>query len=317
MATTIDDIVKFNAEIKKQGYITKVEWKYALDGFNRLFEKLYFAEIFNVHFAGKGGEPYNTTQDEKLHALFEKSVYSIRDHLSLGNKLKAVKSPLSKSNSIYQAIEVYYNKYLHYAEMVMELEPLVISTQDAKLRVSAAKKAAIPKEITLSRDKLSTLLQKHIDEYVEEAGKVAGEYYTSTMNKVKAAGGIDEYAPKPDPKKRGTDAYKIAQNKRLFIEGLIKVKKKGYVDYNKEQAHKSYMSWVDKMISKISKPVKSATMVGSPWTGSTLTIKHTDGETEAWNTQMIINQSKYGKMFNQFPTRVVGGRKSLKEFFNE
>lgn len=48
-----------------------------------------------------------------------------------------------------------------------------------------------------------------------------------------------------------------------------------------------------------------ADMTGNPWHGSTLHVTCVDGEKQSWNTQMIINQSKYQKLFNQFPSRGV------------
>lgn len=44
-------------------------------------------------------------------------------------------------------------------------------------------------------------------------------------------------------------------------------------------------------------------MSGNIWTGTTLMVTTNDGEEQIWNTQMIINFSKYQKMFNQFPSR--------------
>jgi hypothetical protein len=52
------------------------------------------------------------------------------------------------------------------------------------------------------------------------------------------------------------------------------------------------MAWVAKMIDKIGKTVAKAKMVGSPWTGSTLSVPTHDGEEQVWDNKMIINQSK-------------------------
>ena len=57
------------------------------------------------------------------------------------------------------------------------------------------------------------------------------------------------------------------------------------------------------MITKIGKPVTNAKMAGNIWTNAVLTVTTNDGEEQVWNTKMILNFSKYQKMFNQFPSR--------------
>lgn len=61
--------------------------------------------------------------------------------------------------------------------------------------------------------------------------------------------------------------------------------------------------WIYKLSGKIGKPVKTATVRGNLWTGSQLDVTTTDGERQVWNTQIILNTSVLGKLFNQFPTR--------------
>jgi hypothetical protein len=51
--------------------------------------------------------------------------------------------------------------------------------------------------------------------------------------------------------------------------------------------------------------IRSITLHGDMWTGSTLTVDTTRG-TQRWETQVIVNVSCLGKLFNQWPTRRVG-----------
>ncbi len=53
--------------------------------------------------------------------------------------------------------------------------------------------------------------------------------------------------------------------------------------------------------------IKAATYSGSrnPWSYSLIQITFNDGTTGTLSTQMIINVSPLGKLFNQFPTRLV------------
>lgn len=51
-------------------------------------------------------------------------------------------------------------------------------------------------------------------------------------------------------------------------------------------------------------PVTDAKVDGAHiWDGSVLTVTRKDGSVEKWKTTMILNVSKLGLVFNQFPTR--------------
>ena len=43
-------------------------------------------------------------------------------------------------------------------------------------------------------------------------------------------------------------------------------------------------------------------MAASPWSNSTLTVNHVGGEISVWRTKQIINVSKLGRLYNQWPT---------------
>jgi hypothetical protein len=76
-----------------------------------------------------------------------------------------------------------------------------------------------------------------------------------------------------------------------------------YVEMSVQGAEASYRDFMHKMITKIGKPVVNAKMTGNIWTSAVLTVNTNDGEEQVWNTKMILNFSKYQKMFNQFPSR--------------
>ena len=72
----------------------------------------------------------------------------------------------------------------------------------------------------------------------------------------------------------------------------------------RETAAAEYDAFVAKLEAKIGDDVAAAELAGNHvWNHSTLTITRTDGSVERWRTSMIINVSKLGKLFNQFPTR--------------
>ncbi|MGL6228619.1 MAG: hypothetical protein ACRC3J_05325 [Culicoidibacterales bacterium] len=63
----------------------------------------------------------------------------------------------------------------------------------------------------------------------------------------------------------------------------------------------SFDAYVAKLESKVGE-CDTAVLDGSLWHGSVLTVTKND-VVEKWKTQMIINVSSLGKLFNQFPTR--------------
>lgn len=84
-----------------------------------------------------------------------------------------------------------------------------------------------------------------------------------------------------------------------------------YVQDAKENAAAQYDAFVAKLNKKIGE-VSTARLEGNHvWSFSYLFIEKASGEKQIWKTQMIINQSKYGLLFNQFPTRKVKNAKNL------
>jgi hypothetical protein len=70
-----------------------------------------------------------------------------------------------------------------------------------------------------------------------------------------------------------------------------------------ENAAEQYDLFVAKLCKKVG-PVVDASLTGSHvWGYSLLTVEKADGTAETWQTQQIINQSIYGLLFNQWPTR--------------
>lgn len=76
-----------------------------------------------------------------------------------------------------------------------------------------------------------------------------------------------------------------------------------YIDARKRWAGEDYDAFVAKLVRKIGE-VKKAELIGNHvWSYSTLIVTMPDGEMQAWKTQQIVNHSKLGKPFNQWPTR--------------
>lgn len=80
---------------------------------------------------------------------------------------------------------------------------------------------------------------------------------------------------------------------------------KKFVDQAIKDAAAQYVAFVEKLVFKIGE-VSAANLTGNHvWSFSILTVTKQDGTTENWKTQMIINVSKLGLLFNQWPTRKI------------
>lgn len=66
----------------------------------------------------------------------------------------------------------------------------------------------------------------------------------------------------------------------------------------------AFEAYVHKLNAKIGDKVLEATLTGSPWHDSLLTVQTENKGTQYWNTKTIVNCSKLGKLFNQYPTRL-------------
>lgn len=78
-----------------------------------------------------------------------------------------------------------------------------------------------------------------------------------------------------------------------------------FVENSKRDAGLQYDAFVQKLVSKVGEATAAEIAGNHVWSRSTLTVTHPDGTTTRWRTQMIVNVSKLGLLFNQWPTRKV------------
>jgi hypothetical protein len=64
-----------------------------------------------------------------------------------------------------------------------------------------------------------------------------------------------------------------------------------------------YDLFVMKLVNKIGDVVDASLTGSHVWGYSTLTVTKADGSVERWTTMQIVNTSKLGTLFNQWPTR--------------
>ena len=78
-----------------------------------------------------------------------------------------------------------------------------------------------------------------------------------------------------------------------------------FLDQVREDAAAQYDAFVAKLVTKVGE-VETADLEGNHvWGYSFLKVVKADGTTETWKTQQIVNVSKLGTVFNQWPTRKV------------
>lgn len=215
-------------------------------------------------------------------------------------------------------------------QVVNEWRPVVEDFEKLKgIVVKTSTKRAEAKEVAAKvtekkfRDSASLIavFESHLGEYKEMARKRAVEFIEHKLAILEKAG-WDLNVVAPHPKSSiGREAYRKASESRSLYSNLtralkstrfvdepdIRVRNKDaeqrYINDAVRGAEESYRAFMQKMIEKIGKPVETAKMVGSIWTDAKLTVTTIDGEEQVWNTKMILNFSKYDKMFNQFPSR--------------
>ena len=130
---------------------------------------------------------------------------------------------------------------------------------------------------------------------------------------------IDAYAPYPNSGV-GRVAYKQALAKRHFAESITTYTEgssrpgarlpRKHSETNvarfmltvAEIAGSEFDAYVEKLEGKVGE-CAAAEVRGYVWDGSILTVTKADGSVERWSTQMIVNCSVLGKLFNQWPTR--------------
>jgi hypothetical protein len=79
-----------------------------------------------------------------------------------------------------------------------------------------------------------------------------------------------------------------------------------HVAQAKEAAAISYDRYVTKLEKKIGDVIEAVlSPIGDVWQFSILTVTLPDGTKQSWKTQMILNHSSLGRLFNQWPTRLM------------
>lgn len=168
---------------------------------------------------------------------------------------------------------------------------------------------------------LNTALATFKTEYLEQVKEVAIKTYQKMTDELTANGWDKEkVAPYPKAWSMSKMDYRAAVSKHERISRFFKSVKSCrntnepnivkeipgardlLIEEYQQDALASFDSYVQKLAAKIGKEVLTASIFGSMWKYSILTVTTPEGM-EKWKTQCIINRSSLGRLFNQWPTR--------------
>jgi len=159
---------------------------------------------------------------------------------------------------------------------------------------------------------------------IERAEKEALKLIEKVKAELEAAGNdLRICAPYPESFGVGRVEFQIKLQKYKLFNSLIKwregtqrpgtpiiadinqLKVSEFIKNSKEDAAAQYDAFVKKLKEKIGECNKATLLGNHVWGYSFLNIDKEDGVRETWKTQQIVNISKLGKLFNQWPSRKV------------
>lgn len=163
-------------------------------------------------------------------------------------------------------------------------------------------------------------LQPHLEQLKIRGTETAQKHIDKALQELEEKGwDLNAVAPYPDAFNGCVDYHGELARHKLFVsltESTSYVRARKSPDIRNRSPKKEskfiaeyiadlenqFEAYILKMENKIGE-VKSAKLYGEAlWGYSILEVENEQG-VEKWKTQMIINVSKLGKLFNQFPTR--------------
>tara|TARA_R110000823_G_scaffold200078_2_gene331096 strand:- start:1289 stop:2281 length:993 start_codon:yes stop_codon:yes gene_type:complete len=314
--TTHDEIVKAIAAYKNAGEILNPAYKDLIDQAKRIMR-------VGSSFSNKPDSLLDLVRSEQddrdpdLNDLY----YTSFDGFASHGKIEKLVTKLEKKNkpqykTALKDVREYLKDWKPVGEDLKALKSKVVKVSTRRAEVKAASTAAMARKFADSSS-LIKIFESHLNEYKHVAEQRAREFVKGRLEFLKKHDwDIDKAAPRSS-----YNNYKMVQQTRATLSSLTKSKKSSlmrgepdiripdntkiehFVKLNVQSAEEAYRDFMQKMIGKIGKPVIDAKMTGSIWTNALLTVTTDDGDQQVWNTKMILNFSKYQKMFNQFPSR--------------
>lgn len=313
--TTYSEVTTAIAGHKKAGEIMNQVYKDLADQSRRIFsgDTRHVNELMLKHIHAGHKTP-------ELHELYyDWPTDSFASLKKAGRALTKIKDP--KFKDVVAAGNEVIKKWLPVAEDLKALKGMIVKATQKRAEAKAEAEKVLEKKKGDSKA-LIKIFETHKNEYIQAAEKRAKDFINDKLEILKKHGwDLNKVAPPPNSRTMGSSEYKSAQAKRDLYRSITKSTEYSdrpgqpdirepnkamidrYVEMNKKGAEEAYENFMHKMMQKIGKPVVDAKMTGNIWTNAVLTVTTIDGEEQVWHTQMILNFSKYNKMFNQFPTR--------------
>lgn len=313
--TTVGEITAAIATHKKAGEILNPEYQDLGSQARRIFggDTGHARDLMLKHFHAGDKTP-------ELNDLYYSWPHDSFASLNKAAKLLAkIKDP--KYKDVITAGNQLVKTWQPIAADLKDLKGKVVKVTQKRAEVKQAA-AKVMSDKKASSAPLIKIFESHMNEYIAMAEKRAKEFVNDRLETLKKHGwDLNKVAPPPNSRTMGASEYKTAQAKRDVYRSITKSTQTSlrsgepdirepntvmidrYVEMNKRGAEDAYRNFMEKMIQKIGKSVVDAKMTGNIWTNAVLHVTTEDGEEQSWKTQMILNFSKYQKMFNQFPSR--------------
>lgn len=289
---SVQDWTNWMDERLQDGQVAKADWNDAKSTINRQMEN-----------KGRAAQKlYLANQELRDDPASQDLYYSSNAGLHSLNSVekKANKCPDSDFKT---AILGMIEEYKPLRDRMEQLKPMIVTAVQQRDAVKT-QQAVQRKAEEGSAAALVNALKENRQGYVDHAKKIAQIQITKWKSELEEKGGAEAFANPPfklattDPK-----AYERAKKAHDRAQWVDKMSEDRWVQMAGKGAEDSYDAWTYKLVQKIGKPVVKADVNGDPWTGSVIQVETNDGENQAWKTQQIINTSKLGKQFYQFPTR--------------
>lgn len=240
-------------------------------------------------------------------------IWEARHISSFGKKLAKVKS---KDHEFYGVAYLLTEELRELQSVIEYLKTIEVKASVVANRAKAAKLDAQRKANESDPVYQAVLpLKTHAQDKAEELYRARVEKAKAVI--AKHGGDLDSIAPYPVPYDRvAKEATDLARSYYLSIcifdpeveQGNFIViapsKIEDEVRKVRQQAGYNFEAYVAKLHVKIGDKVLSAKLQGQfVWQGSTLVVQTATKGEQIWKTDTIINCSKYGILFNQYPTR--------------
>jgi hypothetical protein len=312
--TTVGEITAAIAGHKKAGEILNPEYQELGSQARRVFrdDTKHPRDLMLKHFHAGDKTP---ELNDLYYSWPDDSFVSLNKCAKL---LAKVKDP--KHKDVVAAGNEVIKKWLPIAADLKDLKGKVVKVTQKRAEAKQAAATVMSKKKADS-SALIKIFESHMNEYISMAEKRAKDFVNDKLETLKKHDmDLNKAAPMPNSR-MGQSEYRTAQAKRDLYRSITKSTKTShsqgepdirepnkvmidrYIEMNKKGAEDAYRNFMEKMIQKIGKPVVDASMKGNIWTNAILTVTTDDNEEQVWHTQMILNFSKYQKMFNQFPSR--------------